>query len=437
MPNRPRALAKVVLGVGLFLLGSFAVWTPATPMPQPAQAPILGAAYAAPLETVDTHVLQRGQTLSDVLMGERLSEDMADLLLTLRQFANPRRLAAGAEISVHRWREDGMARSVEVRLNADSTVRLDRGAVGWDGHVEVTPTHEDTVFVAGSIEQGRTLYEALVYDDQLDLPVTERVQLVGRLAEIYGYKLDFAHEIQPGDKFRVVYEREARPDGTARSRRILAAEIQNSGHIYRAFYFRPDEEPYGSYYDENGKSLRLAFRRYPIDYVRITSTFNPRRYHPVLGIYRAHTGTDFGATAGTPAHSTAKGTVTFAGRKGGYGNMVEIRHWNGYTTRYAHLRAFARGIRPGVKVDEYQVIGYVGMTGLATAPHLHYEIRKGGAPLNPATVKLPGAPPLPAPYLTQFKSILSARVALLDRIAGGTRLAVTEAGRDAVMGTRE
>lgn len=426
MPNRPRALAAVVLGLGLFLLGSYAIWPTQTPAAAPVNAPLLGAVYAAPLETIETHVLERGETLSDVLVGERLGDQMADLLLTLRQFANPRRLAEGAEVSVHRWAQDGGTRAVEVRINADSTVWLTRSDLGWSGKVDVTPTQLDTVFVAGTIEEGRTLYEALVYDDDLDLPPAERVQLVGKLAEIYAYKLDFAHEIRAGDEFRVVYEREARPDGTARSRRVLAAEIENQGHDYKAFYFREPDEPFGAYYDENGKSLRLAFRRYPIDYVRITSSFNPRRYHPILGIYRAHTGTDFGATAGTPVHVTGKGTVIFAGRDGGYGNLIKVRHWNGYATRYAHLRGFARGIHPGVKVDEYQVIGYVGQTGLATAPHLHYEIRKDGRALNPATVKLPGAPPLPAPYRAAYGTMVAQRMTLLDEARpGSTRLAAS------------
>ncbi len=430
-PNLQRALTGVALGSGLFLLGSYAVYRPHARAVAPASAPLLHAVDVAPPEHVVTHVLRSGETLSGVLAAQDLRGQMADLLLSLREYANPRRLSAGAEISVRRWARDGSTRAVDVRLNADSTVRLEPGPTGWDARVVVTPVSVDTIEVAGRIERGRTLYQEIVENEDLELPASERIQLVVSLASIYGYKLDFAHEIQPGDRFRVVYEREARPDGTARSRRILASEIDNQGKAFRAFYFHPRDERYGAYYDDAGKSLRLAFNRYPVSYVRITSAFNPHRYHPMLGIYRAHTGTDFGANAGTPAHATGAGTVVFAGRRGGYGNLVILRHWDGYTTRYAHLRAFARGIHPGVHVDQNQVVGYVGQTGLATAPHLHYEIRRFGKALNPRTVQLPGAPPLPKSELERFRAILGPRLALLDAVSYPTdRLATAPSPPD-------
>ncbi|MGH7477374.1 MAG: M23 family metallopeptidase [Longimicrobiales bacterium] len=417
MSNLNRALATLVLGLGLFLLGGISLWTPREAPPVESRTPMLSAIYAAPAEQVETHVLQSGETLSDVLQRQRLGDEMATLLLSLRQYANPRRLAAGVEITVRRWRSDGSTRAVEVRVNADTTVRIERRALGWEGRVLVTPIAADTVHLRGTIEAGRTLYEALVYDDANDLPVRERVQLVARLAEIYGYRLDFAHEIQAGDSYRLVYEREARPDGSARSHTVLAAEIENRGTRHSAILYELPGDTRGDYYDEQGESLRLAFRRYPVDYVRVTSRFNPRRYHPILGVYRAHNGTDFGAAAGTPVRATGDGTVTFVGRDGGYGNIVVLRHWEGYTTRYAHLRGFAADIRSGVRVEEGQVIGYVGATGLATAPHLHYEMRQHGRPVNAATVKLPGAPPIPSAYRVSFRAVAGERLALLDRTA--------------------
>lgn len=425
MPNLQRALGATALGLVLFLLGSYAVWTPRQPPPKATSTPMLGVVYARPAERLETHVLREGETLSDVLIQQDLAGEMAELLLSLRRFANPRRLAEGAEITVRRWASDGSTRAVDVRLNPDSTVRLERTAVGWNGHIVVTPTTLDTVFLAGTIEAGRTLYEALVYDDELDLPARERVELVTELAEIYVYKLDFAHEIRPGDSYRLVYEREARPDGSARSRRVLAAEIENQGLSYPAILYRLEGEAWGSYYEPSGKSLRLAFRRSPLDYSRITSSFNPRRYHPILGIYRAHNGTDFGAAAGTPVRATGDGTVVSAGRNGGYGNLIRIRHWGGYETRYAHLSAFGDSVRRGRKVQQGQVIGYVGETGLATAPHLHYEMRHYGRPVNAATVELPGAPPVPEAQMTRFQRAAAARMALLGLADGsaGTRLA--------------
>jgi murein DD-endopeptidase MepM/ murein hydrolase activator NlpD len=236
--------------------------------------------------------------------------------------------------------------------------------------------------------------------------------LVYRLADVYEFQVDFSHEIQPGDRYRFVYERERRPDGTARSQRIIAAELVNRGEVMPAIWYSEGGDLEG-YYDLEGKPLATGFSRYPVAY-RITSNFSTRRYHPVLGIYRAHYGTDFGAPAGTPVHATADGTVIFAGRNGSYGNLVKIRHMSGYETRYAHMRAFAKGIRAGVRVKQKQVIGYVGMTGLATGVHLHYELRHNGQPINARTAKLPTAPPLPADHLERYRLIATESMALLE-----------------------
>ncbi|MGH7504909.1 MAG: M23 family metallopeptidase, partial [Longimicrobiales bacterium] len=181
--------------------------------------------------------------------------------------------------------------------------------------------------------------------------------------------------------------------------------------VYTAVHFASGD--IDSYYDEAGKSLRTGFSRYPVKY-RITSSFNRRRYHPILGIYRAHLGTDFGVPKGAEANSTADGTVTFAGRNGGYGNLVKIRHAYGYETRYAHLSRFGPGIRAGVKVKQGQVIGRVGDTGLATAPHLHYELRRNGRAIDVRTAKLPDAPPIPKQYRSAFDRTARGELALLE-----------------------
>src|SRR5690606_18635221 len=191
--------------------------------------------------------------------------------------------------------------------------------------------------------------------------------LVSALAEIYQTRLDFTREIQAGDSYRLVYERERRPDGTARRRRILIAEVENRGLSYPAVFFTDNEDVHG-YCDLKGKSVESGFSRYPIRYVRITSNFNPRRYHPVLGQYRAHLGTDYGAPHGEPVLATADGVITFQGRNGGYGNMVELRHANGYTTRYAHLSRFAKGQSRGTKVLKGQVMGTSARPALRRGP---------------------------------------------------------------------
>lgn len=423
MANPYRAVSLVLLVVLLWGLVSF--WEPKELVPVKGDAPLLGALYASPVEEVETHVLRRGETLSGVLSRASITGgDLANLLLALREYKSPRELRESTEITVRRWARDGVPRAVEVRLNPDSTVRLVSRVDGWEGDVIVTPTTIDTLYVAGAIDSGRTLYEAIVGDDSLDLPPRERAALVVELAEIYAYKLDFSHDIQPGDTYRLVYEREARPDGTARRRRILIAEMVNNGRLFAAIHFDPGNQGRGGYYDHEGRSLRTAFRRYPVEYVRITSSFAWKRYHPVLGIYRAHLGTDFGAPTGTRVMSTGDGAIAFVGRKGGYGNVVEVRHPGGYTTLYAHLSRFAAGMRPGRAVQQGEVIGYVGMTGLATGPHLHYELRKDGRPLDVRSAKLPGAPPIPDALRSEFEAIRGERVALLSNLAPiGPRLA--------------
>lgn len=433
MVNPYRVVSLVVLSALSWGLVSF--WEPRQLVPAPGEAPLLGALYAAPVEEVETHVLRRGETLSGVLGRAQITgRELANLLLVLREYKSPRDLRESTEVTVRRWVTDGAPRAVDVRLNADSTVRLDHGSYGWASHVMVTPTTVDTVFLAGVVEAGRTVYESVVDNDELSLPLEERGALVYELAEIYAYKLDFSHDIQPGDRFRLVYEREARPDGTTRRGRILVAELENRGSSYSGIYFNPLGHG-GGYYDREARSLRTAFRRYPVAYPRITSSFAWKRYHPILGLYRAHLGTDFGAGHGTPVMSTGDGVVVSAGRSGGYGNLVVIRHPGGYTTRYAHLSRFAGGIRPGRAVEQGKVIGYVGSTGLATGPHLHYELRKGDRPLDVRTAKLPGAPPIPRELRDEFQVVLGERLALFERIdRAGPRLAEAPALQAARLG---
>jgi murein DD-endopeptidase MepM/ murein hydrolase activator NlpD len=379
-----------------------------------AEAPTLAPRYAPPVERIQTHVLGRGETLSDVLQRASFNGTvLADVLLGLREYLNPRRLTDGVEVTVRRLVKDDAPRSIEVRVNADTTVRLARGPWGWAGRIVETPVELDTVFVSGTIGEGSgSLYESIVYSDDDEIPIADRSMLVYRLADVYEFQVDFNNEIQPGDSYRFVYERQRRPDGTARTQRILASELVNRGQTMPAVWYSEGGDLEG-YYDREGKPLATGFSRYPVDY-RITSNFNPRRYHPVLGIYRAHYGTDFGAPAGTPIHATADGTVTFAGRDASYGNYVKIRHMSGYETRYAHMRAFAKGIRAGVRVKQKQVIGYVGATGLVTGVHLHYELRQNGKPINARTARLPTAPPLPADHLERFRVLADQRMTLLE-----------------------
>jgi murein DD-endopeptidase MepM/ murein hydrolase activator NlpD len=247
------------------------------------------------------------------------------------------------------------------------------------------------VRIQGGIDN--SLYEALdaqVSDEQLD--GADRQRLAWDLADVYAWQVDFTRDIQPGDRFQVVFERLESEDGEVRFGRVLAADLTMSGKSLTAFRFESDG--HSAFYDGTGNSLRRAFLRAPVQFRRISSSFARARFHPVLGITRRHEGTDYAAAPGTPVMAAGDGVVLRAGRAGGYGNLIELRHRNGITTRYGHLRGFARGIHAGARVEQGQTIGYVGSTGLATGPHLHYEFRVNGVARDSRRVELGNGAPI-------------------------------------------
>ena len=223
-----------------------------------------------------------------------------------------------------------------------------------------------------------------------------------QMADILNAKLDFLRDIRRGDQFRVVYEVRSHQGRYAGAGRVLALEFVNDGKVYNAVWFSPDGKS-GSYYDFDGVSLRGAFLRTALKFTRISSTFGMRR-HPIHKTWTGHKGVDYAAPAGTPIHSTANGTVKFAGVQRGYGNVVIIEHFGKYSTVYAHQSRIARGIKPGTKVSQGQLIGYVGSTGWATGPHLHYEFRIGNRPVDPLAADLPVTRPLDAAEARKFKT---------------------------------
>ena len=217
--------------------------------------------------------------------------------------------------------------------------------------------------------------------------------LIMELATLFGWDIDFSLDIRGGDSFDIVYEELYLDGKKQKNGKILAANFFNQGKRFSAIYYKKANKE-GAYFTENGASVRKEFTRSPVDFARVSSRFNLKRKHPIMHTIRAHKGVDYAASRGTPIKATGDGKVILAGRKGGYGKTVVIKHGQRYTTLYAHLNAYARGIRSGKKVRQGQVIGYVGSTGMATGPHLHYEFRVNGSHRNPLTVKLPRAIPL-------------------------------------------
>ncbi|MCL4316343.1 MAG: peptidoglycan DD-metalloendopeptidase family protein [Gammaproteobacteria bacterium] len=241
------------------------------------------------------------------------------------------------------------------------------------------------------------------------------------MADIFGWDIDFALDLREGDSFGVVYQEQFMNGLKLRDGVILAAEFTNRGKTYRAVRYS-DPEGNINYYTPDGLAMRKAFLRTPVKFSRISSRFSLARYHPILHRMRAHKGVDYAAPIGTPVKAAGAGKVTFKGVKGGYGNVVILQHGSQYSTLYGHLHKFAPGLKQGAPVQQGQTIGYVGKTGLASGPHLHYEFRVAGVHKNPLTVTMPKADPIPEKYKAGFLAEahrLSEQIALIknDRLA--------------------
>ena len=242
------------------------------------------------------------------------------------------------------------------------------------------------------------------------------------MAGIFEWDVDFIQDVRVGDSFTVVYEELWRDGEKLRNGDILAAEFINQGTVYRAARYR-DASGRSDYYTPDGHSVRKAFLRAPVEFSRISSRFNPRRRHPILNTIRAHKGVDYAAPTGTPVRAAGDGRIHFRGRQGGYGNHVVIEHGGGISTLYGHLSRFAKGASHGQRVRQGQVIGYVGSTGLASGPHLHYEYRVNGVHRNPQTVKLGDARPIADELRADFDARSAPLLAELDLINRGPLLA--------------
>jgi murein DD-endopeptidase MepM/ murein hydrolase activator NlpD len=224
---------------------------------------------------------------------------------------------------------------------------------------------------------------------------------INQLVNIFSWDIDFKYDIQSGDTFSLVYEQKIVDDKVVGTGKILGAEFNLSGKKYSAYLFEKDGIK--KYYNEKGESLEKAFIRNPIDFARISSTFNPKRVHPIFKKIRPHNGTDYSAKIGTPIKTTGDGFIEFIGTQNGYGNVIIVNHGQGYSTLYAHMNGFKKGLKKGSKVSQSDVIGYVGMTGYSTGPHLHYEFKINGIAKNSLSVDLPIAQPLNKKDLSTFK----------------------------------
>jgi murein DD-endopeptidase MepM/ murein hydrolase activator NlpD len=235
--------------------------------------------------------------------------------------------------------------------------------------------------------------------------------------QMFGWDIDFALDIREGDEFSVLYEQKYQDGEYVNDGRVLAAEFVNQGKLHRAVWFQSQDGQVEGYFTPDGKGMRKAFLRAPLDFTRISSVFNPKRRHPISGRIRAHKGMDYAAPPGTPIWAAGDGRIEFAGRKGGYGNTVVVDHGKGITTLYAHMSRFGKSARGGRKVRQGDIIGYVGSTGASTGPHLHYEYRVRGTHKNPASVTMPRVE-ISSKYVAEFRQASDATLAKLDLASG-------------------
>lgn len=366
-----------------------------------------------PAEVVAVDTLGRGQGLGQLLRAHGLSgTDFVGLLDRIREHESPRRLQPGVEVHFAARVPETTGRVV-LDLDRDRSLHLVRTGGGWEARLDSVPVRVDTIRIGGVIES--SLWNASLLGDTRRLAENEENDILDRITQVFAWQVDFFRDIRSGDAFRVLIEREVRPDGSIRRARVLAAEFFNDGRRLPAVRFDVPDAPV-EYYDEEGEATRKAFLRAPLEYGRRTSGFTRRRFHPVLKRYRAHRGVDYGARRGTPVLATGSGVVTRARWWGGYGRVVEIRHNSRHRTRYAHLSGFARGVRPGVRVEQKEVIGYVGASGLATGSHVHYEFLVNGRQRNPAAVDLPPGDPVPAGHREEYRRVRDRRLSLLREL---------------------
>ena len=353
-------------------------------------------------------MVARNDTLERIF--RRLKLDLADLA-SLRSLPGVRdaldSLRPGDALKV--THKDGSLFGLERRLNETQTLRVSRDeSQALKADVLQNPLETRSRTVHGVIDS--SLFEAVAAAGAHD-------QTAVNLADIFGWDIDFVLDVRQGDTFIVTYPEIYRDGVYVKDGPIEAAEFVNQGREYKAVRYT-DPEGSSHYYTPDGKSLHKAFLRAPVEFTRVSSRFNSTRYHPILNLIRAHKGVDYAAPQGTPVRAAGDGRVRFAGRKGGYGNVVEIEHSASVVTVYGHLSRFAKSTRVGAHVTQGVVIAYVGMTGLATGPHLHYEYRVNGMFKNPQTVSLPGANPIEARWHDDFLAKTAPSLASLEAPSG-------------------
>lgn len=376
---------------------------------------------ALPEPVRQTVAIRPGDTLATLLERSGVDPELRmDLIAAVQGEFDVRKFRAGSQLTLLHS-PDGNLDSIEYVVDAGRKLLLERSAEGFVAQMAEVPSVLRRATVCGTLHG--SLFESVERTG-------ERPELALKIAEIFAWDVDFYRDPRPGDEFCILIEkRQYAGEAPATYQRVLAAHYNNAGTLYTAYLFE-NEDGSSAYYSAEGMSLQAAFLRSPLEFnARISSGFSARRFHPVLGQYRPHWGTDYAAPTGTPVLAVADGRVVFSGYAGGSGNLVTVQHANGFETQYLHLSR--RLVQRGQRVKQGQRIGLVGATGLATGPHLDLRIRKNGRYLNWETLKVPRQRRIASARLAAFRA---QRDAFAAEMAAGfdpaTRLASSERRRD-------
>lgn len=377
--------------------------TPSTTATQP-EAP-------SALETLDepetnwiVHTVKKGDSLSTVFNRAGLSaQTLYSVTNATRDNKALSRIYPGQKLYFHIENENEL-KSLKLENSVTKTTYIEHTELGFITRVIERQPDVQHRFASGVINNSLFL-------DGEKAGLSNRI--IMELANIFGWDVDFALDIRKGDTFSLIYEQKYLDGKLIGEGNIVAAEFTNRNKVFTALRFT-DSKGNSSYYSPEGKSMRKAFLRSPVDFSRISSSFSKNRFHPVLNKVRDHKGTDYAARTGTPIKSAGDGKIIFRGVKGGYGNVVIVQHGSSISTLYAHMSNFKRGQSTGTRVKQGDVIGFVGMSGTATGPHLHYEFRVNGVHKNPETVKFPHAAPVPQGERSAFKAVSTTLMAQLN-----------------------
>lgn len=362
-------------------------------------------------DTVELTV-RSGDTLDRLFRKNDLHLGDMTTIVRLPAAKDPLRLLKPGDV-INVWHEDGRVQKLTKEIDYANTLTV---AFAGDGVFDANITPR-AVEIREAMRHGTI--ESSLFESAAEAGLDDN--MIMNLAGIFAWDIDFVLDIRKHDEYYILFEEIWQDDRRVADGEVIAAEFVNNGRVVQAVR-HIDAEGRSDYFAPDGRSIRKAFIRAPVDFTRVSSNFNPRRRHPVLNKIRAHRGVDYAAPKGTAIKASGDGRIVFRGRNGGYGNSVIVQHGGNITTLYAHMSQFSRNARLGTRVRQGQTIGRVGSTGLATAAHLHYEYRVNGVHRNPRTVKLPAAEPIPSKYKEDFLQSAAEVLERLDRYKR-TRLA--------------